>query len=69
MQSILDPLTPLAAIAVAAAEGEKAAAGVDARGVCKLLQAVVALSERLAVGAVREAAAVHNRVPSVFGAP
>lgn len=58
MHPFLDPLTPLATVAVAAAEGKKTAASVDSRWVGELFQAVGTLAERLAVGAVREAATV-----------
>lgn len=66
MHPLLDPLTPLATIAVAAAEGKKTAASVDSRWVGKLLQAVGTLAKRLAVGAVREAAAVYIRISLVL---
>lgn len=61
----LDPLAPLPAIAIAAADGKKTAASVDSRGVGELFQAVVALPERLAVRAVGESTAVHVDVSSV----
>lgn len=62
----LNPLAPLAAITIAAAEGKKTATSVHTRGVGELFQAVGALSERLAVRAVREAAAIDFDVLSVF---
>lgn len=65
----LNPFAPLATVAIAAAEGEEAAASVDTRGVSELFQAVGTLSKRLAVRAVREAAAVYFDVSLVFRAP
>lgn len=66
MRPFLDQLTPLATIAVAAAEGKKTAASVDSRWVGELFQAVGTLAKRLAVGAVREAATVYVKFSSVI---
>lgn len=65
----LNPLAPFATIAIAAAEGQEAAASVDTRGVGELFQAVGTLSKRLAVRAVREATAVDFDISLVFHAP